>query len=392
MTTDSKIEGESTTLPQLTLSELRQRLSPAQRSVFDSIWMHYIGHGKAMPVRSIQHGLGKVPLGDLLEGLSGALVFETTEDSMRCMSLTTLGALLTSQGEYLFQLLVRLFDLIRDLFADDCQVQNVSHELVYDKLGLAEPQDQRLLFSLLRLGLHHDAPAYLSGWGPDAQWGIRITDHVTDLHASDSIECYLEQLLLSRYYADAPWSATERLQQTLGETPFMSFAPMPPALALRLSPLASLPGSHADQERTFTPAPFVAPDRISEIETIRNPRFDTRRLVLMCRELSECAHRGNAHATIMLLRAILDHVPPVFGQPTFAGVINNYSGSRSFKEAVGNLDQFGRKIADLLLHGTIRKSETLPTMTQVHFGPPLDLLLAEVAMLLRAGTDASTPS
>lgn len=384
MTTDGNSEGENATPnPQLSLATLRKRLSLVQHEIFDRIWDYHVCHGKAMPIRGLQHGLGKVSLRDVLDGISGSAVFETTEAGMGYMSLTMAGAMLTSKGDYLFQLLVRLFDLVRDLFSEDCHVQNVSHDLVHDKLGLSEPPDQRLLFSLMRLGLPHDSPAHISGWGPNEQWGLRITDHVTDLHASDSIERYLENLILVPYQANAPWSATERMQQALGEAPFLSFARMPSAPALLALSLPSLPDGRAEQERVSALVPFIDPNRISEIETNKNPRFDNRRLVLMCRELSECAQRGNAHATIMLLRAILDHVPPVFGQKTFTGVVNNYPGSRSFKEAVGNLDQFCRKIADLYLHGPIRKHDTLPTMTQVHFGPPLDLLLAEVGMLLR---------
>jgi hypothetical protein len=48
----------------------------------------------------------------------------------------------------------------------------------------------------------------------------------------------------------------------------------------------------------------------------------------------------------MLTRAILDHVPPVFGVNTFAEVAINHGG-RSLKEAMSHLENGSRKIADL---------------------------------------------
>jgi hypothetical protein len=59
--------------------------------------------------------------------------------------------------------------------------------------------------------------------------------------------------------------------------------------------------------------PFVNAERIEALKGLRRGRFDLSRVTRMCEELNDCSERGNAHATIMLTRAILDHVPPVFG-------------------------------------------------------------------------------
>jgi hypothetical protein len=84
----------------------------------------------------------------------------------------------------------------------------------------------------------------------------------------------------------------------------------------------------------------------------------------------------------VLTRALLDHVPPVFGVKSFSEVANNYiGGSKSFKDTMLHLDTAAKKIADGFLHTQIRRSETLPTAQQVNFGAPLDLLLAEIVRI-----------
>lgn len=73
------------------------------------------------------------------------------------------------------------------------------------------------------------------------------------------------------------------------------------------------------------------------------------------------AHEHDAYfTTAMLVRAITDHVPPIFGVGSFAEVANNHSGGRSFGDQMKHLDNSLRKVADGLLHQQIRKAESLP--------------------------------
>ena len=84
----------------------------------------------------------------------------------------------------------------------------------------------------------------------------------------------------------------------------------------------------------------------------------------------------------MLLRAVIDHVPPVFGVRTFAEVASNYEGGRSFRSMMRRLDEGLRKAADIHLHSAIRKKEVLPEFTQVNFRSELDFLLSEVIRIV----------
>jgi hypothetical protein len=128
---------------------------------------------------------------------------------------------------------------------------------------------------------------------------------------------------------------------------------------------------------------YVDPDRISQLSEISSDEFDLCKLVRLCEELNICFAGECYLAMIMMTRAILDHVPPIFGCATFAEVANNYRGGKSLKEAAQQLEASSRKIADHYLHGQVRASEVLPNAVQVDFSNSLDLVLAEIVRLLK---------
>ncbi len=128
---------------------------------------------------------------------------------------------------------------------------------------------------------------------------------------------------------------------------------------------------------------LIAETRLDELRGLGSARFDFRRLIRLCEEINTSYAEGCYFATAMLTRALLDHVPPLFGCKTFDEVANNYDGGKSFKETMHHLENAARKVADSHLHIRIRKSETLPTAQQVYFAPELDVLLAEVVRLMR---------
>lgn len=130
------------------------------------------------------------------------------------------------------------------------------------------------------------------------------------------------------------------------------------------------------------PDMLVDPDRIDQLRAIRGKRLDPARLTRLCDEINIAYTEGAYMAVAALTRAILDHVPPVFGVTTFGEVANNYPGARSFKESMRHLNESARTIADAHLHVQMRAREVVPTRTQVNFGNDLDVLLGEVVRLL----------
>src|SRR5690606_41197512 len=82
---------------------------------------------------------------------------------------------------------------------------------------------------------------------------------------------------------------------------------------------------------------YVDSERIEELSKIVNPKYDLTRLIKLLKELN-FAYYNEAYLTIpMLLRAIIDHVPPIFNKSNFADVCGSYGG-RSFKDSMKHLD------------------------------------------------------
>lgn len=109
-------------------------------------------------------------------------------------------------------------------------------------------------------------------------------------------------------------------------------------------------------------------------------KFDFSRLLQMLTEIDSAFLEKNYISVILLTRAILDHVPPIFGLNAFTEVVNNY-GTKSFKDSMTHLESSSRKIADSYLHTRIKKKESLPNKTQVNFSNDIDVLLAEIVRI-----------
>ncbi|HXJ94043.1 MAG TPA: hypothetical protein VMT20_14435 [Terriglobia bacterium] len=132
-------------------------------------------------------------------------------------------------------------------------------------------------------------------------------------------------------------------------------------------------------------ASFIAESRVSELRKLTSTEFDFKKLIRLCEELNTAYREECYLATAMLIRGMLDHVPPLFKQSSFKEVANNYGGGgKSFKDTMQYLENAARKIADSHLHMPIRKSETLPAERQVDFGASLDVLLSEIVRITQS--------
>jgi hypothetical protein len=92
---------------------------------------------------------------------------------------------------------------------------------------------------------------------------------------------------------------------------------------------------------------IIADSHLVELRTLVSVDFDFRKLVRLCEEMQSAYSQQCYYATAMLIRGLLDRVPPVFGFKTFSEVANNYAGGgRSFKETMHHLENAARKVAD----------------------------------------------
>lgn len=167
-----------------------------------------------------------------------------------------------------------------------------------------------------------------------------------------------------------------------------------PSLACVTETVEIIRGAVKQMQRKPTPSPvraaetsgngpYVDPSRLDDIRSVSSSRWDFARLAQMCAELN-AAYENQAYISVtMLVRAIIDHVPPIFGKTKFAEVANHHGG-RSFQASMKNLDVSIRKIGDAYLHEQIRSKETLPSAVQVDVRRELDVLLAEIVRLVAA--------
>jgi SAM-dependent methyltransferase len=137
-----------------------------------------------------------------------------------------------------------------------------------------------------------------------------------------------------------------------------------------------------DSMTSSTPRWYIDPSRIDELRSLSDKKFDLTKLIRLCEELNLCYSHDCFFAVAMLARSIIDHIPPIFGCQTFTEVASNYGG-RSLKKSMQNLQNSLRNVADAHLHLPIRSSESLPTRVQVNFSSDIDVLLSEVARILK---------
>jgi hypothetical protein len=143
------------------------------------------------------------------------------------------------------------------------------------------------------------------------------------------------------------------------------------------------PSSAPTENPRSSSSSFVDSTRLRELSAVEHPSYDLKKLIRLCEELNLCFENGAYLAVAALTRAVLDHVSPIFNCASFAEVANNYGGGKSFMKSMLHLERSARNIGDAHLHTQIRKSETLPTETQVNSSNDLDVLLAEIVRLLK---------
>jgi hypothetical protein len=337
------------------ISEHQNHLTEVQRSMFNAVWERLVATGKPFPKRGLPSIAPGVSIDALFKDLGRELIYDVTDESVSCFTLTAAGAFLTEHGGELAALLLRLVWLIKEIYVEDNFVKSIQNDAIQSRLCLSDADTYRLFTILLQRPA--GIPFYLVGWHADrSTWSIAVTDDIVNLYNAPDISQYFEELLLT-------W--------------FKKFQPQEIPMLPNVKPaITSAPSNQLSA--------YVDLTRLAMLRGSQNPNFDCTKLIRLCEELNECAVRGNAYASMMLIRAILDHVPPIFGLSSFAQVASNYSGNgSSFKKSMERLEKHARTISDRYLHSQIRSQEIAPTMNEVDFSSELEGLLSEVCRVLK---------
>jgi len=126
---------------------------------------------------------------------------------------------------------------------------------------------------------------------------------------------------------------------------------------------------------------FLNPEVLKELTTIKNKNFDTKKLVKFCEELNDSYSRANYLACALLIRAVMNHIPPIFNVEKFSQVVAN--SGKSIKAVLSHLESQARPIADLHTHFLIRAKEQIPTKHQIEpYKPSFEILIQEIIVKL----------
>jgi hypothetical protein len=122
---------------------------------------------------------------------------------------------------------------------------------------------------------------------------------------------------------------------------------------------------------------YIDSSIIEKLNQNQNKKYDLTKVIQFCREINGTFKSGYYLSTALLIRALINHIPPVFGHERFDQVVSQSTKSR--KELFKPLDDIARDIADLHTHDTIRHKENLPTKRQLEpFKANIEVLLQEI--------------
>ncbi|MFJ4981492.1 hypothetical protein ACIP6X_40310 [Streptomyces coeruleorubidus] len=139
--------------------------------------------------------------------------------------------------------------------------------------------------------------------------------------------------------------------------------------------------------------PAAAPERRQYVDAglmddldgaAKKTPWRVRKLIALCQELNDAFVVGSPHACAALIRAILDHIPPVFGHKDFRHVAAQHSFpvQRTDKAHAKNLADF-KDIADDVMHRPIGFNVPVISMDDIPAPVRLNAILHEVLRLLR---------
>ncbi len=153
-------------------------------------------------------------------------------------------------------------------------------------------------------------------------------------------------------------------------------------LQVLIEQLKELLGSTDSIEWVEHQTEFIDSSIVRALQNVKNKQFDLSKVIKFCEEINGAFNSGYFLATALLVRALINHVPPIWGHQTFSQVVAQSSKSR--KELFKPLDEIARDIADLHTHDVIRHKESLPTRRQLEmFKPNIEVLLQEIVAELQ---------
>ncbi|MEU9858910.1 hypothetical protein [Streptomyces sp. NPDC047974] len=215
---------------------------------------------------------------------------------------------------------------------------------------------------------------------PDGLWQYEITRTIRPYRDVETIEDYLDttcnlvQATAAKYASDT--GRTGSLLVPTSDSRFGAFD----ETGLWDPTIVPPTASPAD-----TRPPYLDAETLADLEdAAHNTQWKIGKFLALCHELNSNHAAQNPYACVALVRAITDHIPPIFGHKDFAQVAANHSFSmqRTDKAHAKYLADF-KDIAHDALHRPIGPSVHIHTMDDVPAPTRLRAVLRELVTLMR---------
>ncbi|MCQ4043704.1 hypothetical protein ACFOSC_11315 [Streptantibioticus rubrisoli] len=129
-------------------------------------------------------------------------------------------------------------------------------------------------------------------------------------------------------------------------------------------------------------------DRLGEIGEKTTWSLD--KLLDLAHELNVNYIAGHPYPCQALVRAIIDHIPPAFGQRTFAGVVSSHGWSSQTDGSHAKRLAAYRTTGDDVMHRQIRNDPSLISMDDLPPRTQLNAVLRELLVVLEKETEGGT--
>ncbi len=124
---------------------------------------------------------------------------------------------------------------------------------------------------------------------------------------------------------------------------------------------------------------LISKEMIDKFRLKQHPKLKYSRLVVLLGEINSSWNNGNYNAVALLIRTVMNHIPPALGCKSFEAVANNYKCDRSVKSALDNLQKSAKNLFDIIAHEQIYKKEPRNISGEdVNCRQSLKLLLDEI--------------
>jgi hypothetical protein len=334
-----------------------EELNESDIKVLNIIWNFFCAKGKWPSInaarKNIKDVLGKDECESVLSKLESIFVLRQENNWEGCYQLSFEGIYVVEKV-LLTNIVCKYFDYIKNLYNQDPDVKVITSEELSLIFTIEELVRLRIYISIGRFWGRTASGLSENVFEAEQKWEVGIIDNIELLDDYESSSSFLLMSLSENVKSKLSFSGNEKKT-----TVFSMYD-------TRRLPVNFLK-YHKD---------YISLDRIEKLLSLSS-EYDYSKLCKLLLELNDNYRNENYYSCGMVLRAVIDHVPPVFDKKNFVEVANNY-GTKSFKESTRRLDESLRKISDSLLHTQIRKKEELIVEQQVRFIPEIDVLLEEI--------------